>query len=1048
MIHRITLTTFLCLMALIFNNLQASDPAQIIFDLDGCTSYIEDRSYADYSEFTANVSNTADIQLSVVNDHLYRNGRFVNKHSCTPSFNGSEAMCVSYDDSCDYTPGTDRAVRFDVRVNPTGDMPATLANLKFYEVAPLNFDWIDGDSGINNYPNFIAIRVLVNGAVVYEEFDIPTTNEWTLRNINFASLEAFTVVEPTVFNFELSAYCPEGIDARVSVWDVDEIKLTATCMTDPCFMDGEFVHVDGGFLQGGPFSFCVDGSVDQLEEDAISLTDNVGPNSQWVVTDLDGLILGLPPTFSAPDFDAAGAGTCLIWHLSYAGEVSGLAAGANTNDLVGCFSLSNPVTVERLQPEGGQLTGGPFEFTVGDGLVDNLDEDDISLTGNSGANSQWIVTDDEGYILGLPPMPSVVDFDGAGAGTCLVWHLSYEGDIEGLEGGLGVEDLQGCYSLSNPVEVIRNLSGDCQVNGGELIGGPFEFIVGDGEADMISEENITLANSQGNSQWIVTDDQGYILGLPPTFSAVNFDGAGAGTCLIWHLSFDGEISGLAVGENANDLEGCFGLSNSIEVVRTNAGDCQANGGEIFGGPFEFTAGDGVADMIPEGAITVANSNGANSQWIITDDEGNILGLPPTFTAPNFDGAGAGTCLVWYLRYDGEISGLAVGENANDLEGCFGLSNSIEVVRTNAGDCQANGGEIFGGPFAFTAGDGEADMIPEGAITVANSNGANSQWIITDESGEILGLPGSFSDVDFDGAGAGTCLVWYLRYDGEISGLEMGANANDLEGCFGLSNAIEVVRNGSQGTGDGAMGVVISEFDASGNVELTNFGSATVNVSSYILCNFPGYDIISRLEIVCGEDLMLEEGESVTVQTDFAINPADGELGLYLNNSYSNPSSIIDYLEFGESGHRRSGTAQEAGIWTTGDFIPTFDASNSIKYDGSGESSSDYTEGESTICTGENGAAKPNDEAVSFLINPTAALHQITISIEDESVNVNTAYIYDQTGNVVKQINYGSVSVDQKELKVDITDLRGGLYFVQIINDKGATTIRRFLKVDQ
>ena len=86
-------------------------------------------------------------------------------------------------------------------------------------------------------------------------------------------------------------------------------------------------------------------------------------------------------------------------------------------------------------------------------------------------------------------------------------------------------------------------------------------------------------------------------------SAVNFDGAGAGTCLIWHLSFDDGLQGAEVGMNTSNLQGCYSLSNSITVVRTNADGCNANGGELFGGTFAFTVGDGVADNIPAGSIS-------------------------------------------------------------------------------------------------------------------------------------------------------------------------------------------------------------------------------------------------------------------------------------------------------------------------------------------------------------------------------------------------------------------------------------------------------------
>jgi hypothetical protein len=161
---------------------------------------------------------------------------------------------------------------------------------------------------------------------------------------------------------------------------------------------------------------------------------------------------------------------------------------------------------------------------------------------------------------------------------------------------------------------------------------------------------------------------------------------------------------------------------------------------------------------------------------------------------DFDGAGAGVCNIWHLAYDGDITGLAPGLNANDLEGCFSLSAPIQVTRTNAGDCQANGGDLFGGPFEFCVSDGEADMISADSITVANTNGETFQWVVTNDLGEILGLPGSFADVDFDDAGDGICLIWHLAYDGDIIGLEAGLNTADIEGCFSFSNSIEVVRD--------------------------------------------------------------------------------------------------------------------------------------------------------------------------------------------------------------------------------------------------------------
>jgi len=58
---------------------------------------------------------------------------------------------------------------------------------------------------------------------------------------------------------------------------------------------------------------------------------------------------------------------------------------------------------------------------------------------------------------------------------------------------------------------------------------------------------------------------------------------------------------------------------------------------------------------------------------------------------------------------------------------------------------------------------------------------------------ILGLPADPSDVDFDGAAPGTCLIWYIAYEDGLSGLMMGMNAADLDGCYSLSNPINVIK---------------------------------------------------------------------------------------------------------------------------------------------------------------------------------------------------------------------------------------------------------------
>lgn len=325
---------------------------------------------------------------------------------------------------------------------------------------------------------------------------------------------------------------------------------------------------------------------------------------------------------------------------------------------------------------------------------------------------------------------------------------------------------------------------------GVITGGPFSFIV-DGTPDMVSGITLNASTATGdNATFVITDDAGNILGLPPTLTAVegvDFDGAGAGVCLIWYLRYDDGLEGLETGMNANNLSGNFALSNSIEVIRQ-----VPNAGNISGGPFVFCI-DGKEDMVSGITLDASDAVGTNNSWIITDDTGMILGLPPTIEAVegvNFDGAGGGICLIWYIRYEDGLVGLEPGMNANDLQGAFGLSNSLMVTRN-----EPNGGTIEGGPFEFTI-DDTSDFVTGITLDDTDVSGTNSTWVITDDQGNILGLPPTLEavgGVDFNGAGAGICLIWYLRYEDGLTGLETGMNAANLDGCFNLSNSIQVTR---------------------------------------------------------------------------------------------------------------------------------------------------------------------------------------------------------------------------------------------------------------
>lgn len=554
--------------------------------------------------------------------------------------------------------------------------------------------------------------------------------------------------------------------------------------------DDATVVLNAGTLSGGPYTFAVDGQADMVSGIALDASDLTGSIQNYVITDDQRNILGLPPTLMAVegvDFDGAGVGSCYIYHITYEEGLSGLEAGENLDDLIGDFDLSNFIVVNRNGLNAGSLAGGPFEFLV-DGvpdMVSGITLDDAELNGET---QSYVITDDSKNILGLPPTLEAVegvDFDGAGIGSCYIYHLTYSGSLTGLAMGENLDDLMGNFNLSNFIEVNRN-----GLNAGVLSGGPYTFTV-DGTPDMATGLALDDSEVTGSNQgFVITDADLNILGLPPTLEAaqgVDFDGAGVGVCLIWHISYEDGLVGLEAGMNAGNLDGFFALSNSITVTRNGL-----NGGVISGGPFEFTV-DGMPDMVTGIALDDTELTGTNQTWVITDDQNNILGLPPMIAnveGVDFDAAGAGVCLIWHLTYEDGLTGLMAGNNVSDFEGFYGLSNSIMVTRN-----PLDAGTLSGGPYTFTV-DGTPDMVSGVMLDATNLNGTNQTYVITDDAGNILGIPPTLEaveGVDFDGAGVGVCYIWHLTYEDGLMGLAMGQNANDLDGFFDLSNFIMVTR---------------------------------------------------------------------------------------------------------------------------------------------------------------------------------------------------------------------------------------------------------------
>jgi len=817
-----------------------STTSTITYDLDACEAFVLAGTVGDYSEFVGSVQNDAECSQLQAISTIYRDNPTVYTHSCTPGVNGTNAMCVSSLADCNYDPGNAESIKFDVMVMPGSNGTGNISNLSFYELAPQNYFWVAGPSGLNDYPTKYGVRVLKNGTEIYRSAELETTQDWTLETFDFSNNSEFTVTEPSIFTFELLSYCLVGNNAGVSVWDIDNVVVTSTCEGDA--IQGGTLTIDDGSTG---ISICAnDGISDAFD---VNLIGQTGSESAWLITDQNGNILDLP---AGPPFDLEGAGTgvCLIWHLSYEGVLNGLASGVNVNTITGCYALSSPITVTRNMSMGSSIvtTTGAVDVTIcaGDGIPDPID---VTVSGSSSAFNAWIITDTNGNILDLPAGPPF-DLEGAGLGVCQIWYAGYDGALTGVEIGSNVSGIVGCFGLSNPIVVRRvTASAGTITSNGQT---EFSICAGDGVADLI---DVQLTGNVGAFQsWVITDANGNITDLPagPPF---NLDGAVNGQCLIWHLSYDGSIGGLAIGQNASNLTGCFGLSNAITVNKTRtSGGVLSYENRTF---LQLCGGDPILNSLQP----VLNGNsGSNLSWLLTDEMGNVLDFlsPPPF---DISGLATGRYRIYGLSYDGTDAGITVGQNVEILTTeCAGLSNPLILAIENA----------IGGTIGSATGDvvnlcidGPSSMSTDFSLT--GNVGTFSRWLVTDLNGNIVGLP-SAPPFSLDFIGLPQCLLYHLSYEPSFTGLFLGNNISAFTGCYDLSNSITLNKQS-------AIGGVLS------------FDGVTTSLS---LC---GANANSSVNVVLNN----AEGEnSAWVLTDENLNIIDLPAG-----------PPFDFLSYGEGNYR-------------------------------------------------------------------------------------------------------------------------------------------------
>ncbi len=557
------------------------------------------------------------------------------------------------------------------------------------------------------------------------------------------------------------------------------VNFSCASGSAPCdFVDGGTVELSTG---GTETTIFVDGTPDELTFNS-SVVASSNYTFTYVVTDSDGMILGIPPG-NMVDFDGAGLGVCNVYGLTYTGMLNIamgddlFASGLAISD--GCFDLSsNSIAVTRVAPQTPVLNVFASSNTSGQiGVVGVLPDGNAIMNMFDSQNT---------------------DADG----------ISYNEETDRL------------YQLNRTDNVI-NVYGDVS---DALANGTMPTLLATSTSDFSNGREIAVAgnklvvaqdaatsNNSTNSLVIYDIDSNSIT-LDKIYN-VNFN--------LWGIHLDGSTL-YAIQDNSpnvsvfqdffNNAAGAVDPTQTVFVqnmvrthgltynsdedlmILTDIGDAgNANDGFLVVIPkFTIAASDNTIELTEQRRVGGGSSQLGNPVDVAFDDVDRII----------------------YVAERAKNGGMILGFKMPALSGgiapmftkLFAGASAVNISGDQGGLCDL----ISGGTVAFENGGTETTIFIDGnadelsfTSTVPTSSNYTFTYVVTDSDGMILGIPPG-NTVDFDGAGFGVCNVYGLTYTGMLN-IAMG---DDLfapglmisDDCFDLSsNNLAVNRIAPQAT---------------------------------------------------------------------------------------------------------------------------------------------------------------------------------------------------------------------------------------------------------
>lgn len=211
------------------------------------------------------------------------------------------------------------------------------------------------------------------------------------------------------------------------------------------------------------------------------------------------------------------------------------------------------------------------------------------------------------------------------------------------------------------------------------------------------------------------------------------------------------------------------------------------------------------------------------------------------------------------------------------------------------------------------------------------------------------------------------------------------------------------------------------------VKVHNYGGSTVDISSYWFCSLFSYIQLNNGGLTVTGSLNLAAGADVTI-SGFGLNDSDADLGLYINNSFSSFSSMLDFIQWGDAGNGRESVAANSmlDIWDAGTFL-SGDGPYTYTGDGSGT--------DVKLAFWSNALSNEDFVINNFSMSPNPTSSMLSLKFP-QIIDNGTLHIYNALGETIfnKTLSFNNF------LEIDVSNFNQGLYLVKINNQT-----KRFVK---